>query len=128
MSKMGRILLLLVVGALVTACDVIPTPLLGGELIVMEVANHSARPATLVVAAPGEVTKIVGSVDPAIVPAHKSLTVRFSVPPTGQWAIWANGGELMGQFDLKGRRGNVPMGIDIGEDGSPSWWCKGNCP
>ena len=94
----------------------------------MEVSNQSARPATLVVAAPGDVRDVVGSVDPPIVPAHATVTVRFSVPSSGDWAIWANGGELMGSFDLKGRRGNIPMGIDIGADGSSSWWCQGDCP
>ena len=56
------------------------------------------------------------------------MTVRFFVPASGGWAIWANGGELMGEFDLKGKRGNVPMGIDIGRDGQPGWWCKADCP
>ena len=56
------------------------------------------------------------------------MTVRFFVPASGGWAIWANGGELMGEFDLKGKRGNVPMGIDIGQDGQPGWWCKADCP
>jgi len=106
----------------------IPAPLLGGDAIVMTVTNGSARPATLVVAAPGDVRKIVGTADPSIVPSGSTLTVRFVVPSTNDWAIWANGGELMGPFDLKGRRGKVPMGIDIGADGTPGWWCQENCP
>ena len=128
MSKVRSVLLALVVGSLAAGCDVIPAPLLGGEAIVMEVTNDSARPATLVVAAMGDVRKIVGSADPPFVPAGAKVTVRFLVPPTDDWAIWANGGELMGSVDLKGRRGKVPMGIDIGADGTPGWWCQANCP
>jgi hypothetical protein len=128
MSKIQSVFLALVVGGLVAGCQMIPAPLLGGDAIVMEVTNGSARLATLVVAEAGDVRKIVGSADPAIVPSGATMKVRFIVPPTGNWAIWANGGELMGDFDVKGRRGNLPMGIDIGADGSPSWWCKDNCP
>ena len=128
MSKARRVLCALVIGGTVVGCGVIPTPLLNGEVIVMQVVNHSPRPAALVVAAPGEIGKVVGSVDPAIVPAGQTVMVRFLVPPTGAWAIWANGGELMGNLDVKGARGKVPMGIDIGDDGSPGWWCKANCP
>lgn len=128
MSSVRRVLLALAVGGLVIGCGVIPTPLLDGQLIVMEVANRSPRPAILVVAASGDQGRIVGSVEPASVPAGQTVTVRFSVPPTGSWAIWANGGELMGESDLKGRRGDVQMGIDIGPDGTPSWWCQANCP
>ena len=47
-----------------------------------------------------------------------TVKVRFLVPANDQWAIWANGGELMGEFDVGERRGNIPMGIDIGADGS----------
>jgi hypothetical protein len=128
MSKVRSVLLAFVAGGLVVGCEVIPASLLGGEAIVMDVANQSARPATLAVAAPGAEGTIVGSADPAVVPAHTTVTVRFLVPPTGQWAIWANGGELMGSHDVRGRRGKLPMGIDIGADGSPGWWCQGNCP
>jgi hypothetical protein len=127
-SRVWSVLLAVVVGGLIAGCEVIPAPMLGGEAIVMDVANRSARPATLAVAAPGEERKIVGSAAPAIVPPHTTVTVRFVVPPTGQWAIWANGGELMGSFDVKERRGKIPMGIDIDEGGSPGWWCQGNCP
>jgi hypothetical protein len=102
--------------------------LVGGEAIVMQVANHSPRPVTLAVAAPGDEGRIIGSVDPSIVPAGQTVMVRFLVPPTDHWGIWANGGELMGDYDVNGRRGNIPMGIEVGVDGSPTWWCKANCP
>jgi hypothetical protein len=123
-----RFLLALLYGALVLGCGLMPVPVLNGEVIVMEVANHGAQPATLVVASSGDERKIVGSAEPSIVPAGQTVTVRFVVPPAGHWAIWANGGELMGDRDIGQRRGKLPMGIDIGGDGSPGWWCQANCP
>ena len=126
MSKARRIMLALVVGVVVVGCGFVP--MLGGDVIVMEVANHSPRPVPLVVAAPGELGTVVGAVDPPIVPAGATVTARFSVPRSGTWAIWANGGELMGANDVKERRGALPMGIDIGQNGDPSWWCNENCP
>jgi hypothetical protein len=128
MSTGRRVLLALVVGGLVAGCDVLPVPVLNGELIVMDVANLSPRPARLAVAAPGDESQVVGAVDPAIVPAGRTMKVRFFVPPSGSWAIWANGGELMGDHDIKERRGILPMGIDIGPNGELGWWCNGNCP
>ena len=128
MSAGRRVLLALMVAGLVAGCDLLPVPVLNGELIVMDVANLSPRPARLAVTAPGDESNVVGAVDPAIVPAGRTMTVRFFVPPSGSWAVWANGGELMGDHDVGKRRGIIPMGIDIGADGSPGWWCRGNCP
>ena len=129
MAGMSRRLLLAVVIALwVSGCGALPVPIGGGEVILMNVANNGPGAARLAVAMPGDQGRIVGSADPAIVPAGKTVLVRFVVPAGGHWSIWANAGELMGDFDLKGQRGNVPMGIDIGPDGSPTWWCKGDCP
>jgi len=62
----------------------------------MEVANRGAAPARLAVAASGNVGEVVGSVDPSVIPPGRTVTVNFFVPHAGQWAIWANGGELMG--------------------------------
>jgi hypothetical protein len=126
--RISLALLAVVVGAQLAGCQFVPAELRGGELIVMEVENNSGRPAALAVAAQGNIGEVVGSAEPAVVPAGQTMTVRFFVPASGGWAIWANGGELMGEFDLKGKRGNVPMGIDIGQDGQPGWWCKADCP
>lgn len=123
-----RVLLALIVGGLVAGCDLLPVPVLNGEVIVLDVANFSPQPARLVVAAPGDETRIVGAADPAFVPSGRTMKVRFFVPPTGSWAIWANGGELMGEHDVGKRRGVLPMGIEIGATGDLSWWCKENCP
>jgi hypothetical protein len=126
MSPVRRIAFAIVVGSLVAGCGFVP--MLDGDAIVIEVANHSPRPVPLVVAAPGEIQKIVGAANPAIVPAGATVTARFSVPRSGSWAIWANGGELIGDLDVKGRRGPLPIGIDIDPNGDPSWWCRDNCP
>ena len=113
---------------LLAACQFVPPQLRGGELIVMEVANRSDAPAQLAVAAMGNLGDVVGSAEPSVVPPRRTVTVNFFVPHAGQWGIWANGGELMGEPDLRGRRGNVPMGIEIGADGQASWWCRADCP
>jgi hypothetical protein len=123
-----RVLLAIVVVGLVAGCDVLPTPILDGDLIVLQVTNNSPRPIPLTVAMPGNEQRVVGSVDPRLVPPGTTVMARFLVPRTGNWSIFAGGGELMGSFDLKERRGNPPMGIDIAVDGSQSWWCKDDCP
>jgi len=128
LSNGRRLLLALSLGGVLAACGVLPVPMLDGEVIVMDVTNQSPRPATLVVAAPGQRDKVLGSVDPSVIPARANATVRFLVPKTGQWAIWANDGELMSDTDVGERRGGIPMGIDIGPDGSAGWWCKNDCP
>ena len=94
----------------------------------MEVANRGAAPAQLVVATMGNVGDVVGSAEPPVVPGGRTVTVNFLVPHAGQWAIFANGGELMGESDLRGKRGNVPMGIEIDSNGQVGWWCQANCP
>ena len=124
-----RVLLAVLLAGLFAGCGSLPIPQFGGELIVMEVANESARPATLMVAESGPGGKAVGSVDPAVVPPGTTMIVRFVVPPSGSWAIFANGGEMMGHHDLKERRGDIPMGITIDAQGNQGWWCNGaNCP
>jgi hypothetical protein len=122
------VLLALVIGGIAAGCDVLPTPILNGDMIVLQVTNSSPRPIPLTVAMPGDERRVVGSVDPPVVPPGTTVMARFLVPRTGQWAIFANGGEMMGSFDLKARRGNLPMGIDISSDGSQGWWCTEACP
>jgi hypothetical protein len=124
-----RIVLAFVVGGVVAGCDVLPAPpILNADVIVLQVTNSSPRPIPLTVAMPGDERRVVGSVDPPVVPPGTTVMARFLVPRTGQWAIFANGGELIGSVDVKERRGNLPMGIDISSDGSQSWWCKDACP
>jgi hypothetical protein len=120
--------LALVAGIMVAGCSVVPARFLGGDQIVMEVANNSPRPVALTVAVPGAKGQVVGAADPAVVPPRVTMKVRFIVPPTGQWAIWANDGELMSDADLKGRRGELPVVMEIQQDGNPTWWCEDDCP
>jgi hypothetical protein len=80
------------------------------------------------VARPGNIGDVVGSVDPAVVPPHQTVDASFFVPPTGDWAVFAGGGELMGSFDVKTKRGRIPMGITVEADGNQSWWCEAACP
>jgi hypothetical protein len=127
MTMIVRIVLSLVVGGLVVGCRTVPISIVDANLIVMSVHNSSAKPATLVVAAPGNVTTVVGISDPSVVAPGATVMVGFRVPPGRDWAIWANGGELMGIVDVKQHRGNLSMGIDI-DEGGPSWWCKADCP
>ena len=128
MTMSVRIVLLLALGGVVAGCGTLPIPVADANLIVMSVSNASARPATLVVAAPGEVSTVVGIADPPVVPPGAKMMVRFRVPADRDWAIWANRGELMGSIDVKERRGNLAIGIDIGVTGEPSWWCQDECP
>ena len=129
MRRARRILLAVVVVGLVVGCDVLPAPpIFNADVIVLQVTNSSPRPIALTVAMPGDERRVVGSVDPPVVPPGTTVMARFLVPRTGQWAIFASGGELMGSVDIKERRGNLPMGIDISSDGSQSWWCKDACP
>ena len=94
----------------------------------MEVANDGPRPVSLAVGSPGDRGVIRGSVEPAFLGARQAATVRFLVPPADDWAIFVDGNELMGSFDVGRRRGAIPMGIEIGADGSVSWWCRADCP
>jgi len=128
MRPSAPFVLTLAAAVLVAACQFVPPQLRGSELIVMEVKNGGPGPASLAVAAMGDVREVVGSAEPAVVLPGQTVTVNFFVPNSGQWAIWANGGELMGEPDLRGKRGNVPMGIEIGTDGQPTWWCRADCP
>ena len=108
--------------------SVVPSSLLGGDVILMEVANHSPWPVPLTVAVPGEKGQVVGAADPAVIPPGVTMVVRFIVPPDRDWAIWANSGELMSNADLRGHRGALSVGIEIQKNGDLGWWCEDDCP
>ena len=94
----------------------------------MEVKNGGPRPVELAVASMGNVGEVMGRAEPGVVPPRQTMSVNFFVPTSGQWAIWANGNELMGALDLRGKRGPVPMGIEVDANGGMGWWCKADCP
>ena len=128
MPPFDRRAVALVATVLVAACQFVPPQLRGNDLIVMEVKNGAPRPLALVVATMSDESEVVGSAEPAVVPAGQTMMVNFFVPRSGEWAIWANGGQLMGEPDLRGRRGTVPMGIEVDSNGGLRWWCQGDCP
>lgn len=128
MDVARRFLLALVLGGLVAGCGAFPAPMFGGDLIVLQVANASARPVVMSVATPDPDRTVVGSVEPRIVAAGQTVVARFVVPSSGEWAIYAGDDQLIGAGDTKGKRGQLPMGIDIDANGNSSWWCQGDCP
>ena len=123
-----RLVLMLLAGGSVAACGAFPTPMLGGEAIVLQVANASVRPVALSVASPEDGRTLVGSVDPPVVPPGKTVMAHFLVPPNGRWAISAGDDQLIGDGDVKGKRGQLPIGIDIDVNGNVTWWCQADCP
>ena len=127
-SRVASIVVLMVGVATMAGCEAVPAQFLGGEAILMEVANDGPRPVSLAVAAPGDRGLIRGSAEPALLAPRRTATVRFIVPPTEQWAIFVDASELMGSFDVGRRRGAIPMGIEIAADGSLTWWCRADCP
>ncbi len=54
--------------------------------------------------------------------------MTFIVPPTDDWAIYANGGELIGPIDVGSHVGELPIGIVIDRNGQPGWTSPGNWP
>jgi hypothetical protein len=118
-----------VVGAVLAitlfACDQLPLAPGGTRPLVMEVANQSGRPVPLVVATPGRTSDVVGVAQPALIPPGQTLQVRFFVPVSEAWAIYANGGELIGSIDAPERLAPGSYGIQIGPDGGAGWWAEG---
>ena len=105
------LLLVLVVGGLAAGCDALPgPPILNADVIVLQVTNDSPRPIPLTVAMPGDERRVVGSVDPPVVPPGTTVKARFLVPRTGNWAIFANGGELIRQLRCQGAPGQPADG------------------
>ena len=70
--------------------------------------------------------KLVGTAQPASIPAGATVDVTFTVPPDGQgWAIFVNPtptlGSLIGAIDVPpGVSGRLPLTITINEQGDPS--------
>jgi hypothetical protein len=120
----------LIAGILLVGCELATAPVPAGAIpLVMTVANASPQPARLVVSRSGALGDPVGVAQPDTIPPGTTVKVRFLVPPAGDWAIWVNGGELIGPHDLQRRFGTrADMGIDIDPRGQLSWWCRGNCP
>ena len=110
----------------------------GSRRLVITVTNDSMAPAIVEVARMGlgtgggsgrQVGRAgwVGVAQPASVPPG-TQRVTFMVPPTDDWAIYANGGELIGPIDVGSHVGELPIGIVIDRNGQPGWTSPGNWP
>lgn len=118
-------------GLLVTGCFSGPLPPAGTRPLPVTVMNLSHAPVILEVAPMGLGGVIgrpigqpawTGIARPTTVPPGAKQLVTFFVPQTRDWAIYANGGELMGSSDV-GDRGGLTLGIEVGPNGDPGWSC-----
>jgi hypothetical protein len=100
--------------------------------LIIEVSNNSDRDAVLLVAS-DEGTNFpnvrkVGTARPPLVPPHATINVVFTVPQTGNWAIFVNPspdyGPLLMGMEFGTCAGLVPIGIRVNADGAPGWSSK----
>ncbi len=108
----------------------------GSRQVVITVDNQSPLGATIEVAPMGLGGQIgrpvgparwVGVAEPGSVPPGRH-PVSFLVPPTSDWAIYANGGELIGPLDIGSHLGTLPIEIVIMANGDPAWTSPGDWP
>ena len=107
----------------------------GSRQLIITVRNDSLVPATLEVAPMGlggvglpiGQARWVGVAQPASVPRGVHA-VTFFVPPGRDWAIYANGGELIGPVDVGSHTGALPIEIVIDRNGDPGWTSPGDWP
>ena len=127
---------MLVVATLATS-GCLPGPYVppGSRQLIITVKNDRLVPATLEVAPMGlgglgrpiGQARGVGVAQPASVPRGEQA-VTFVVPPSSDWAIYANGGELIGPLDVGSHVGVLPIEIVIDRSGDPGWASPGNWP
>jgi hypothetical protein len=118
----------LTIAIVLIACDAVPQVLHPGTRVwIIPVQNMSGRPAVLAVAEDGSpMGKIVGTAQPAIVPAGQTVDVTFTVPSTRQgWAVFVNPTPNIGALITAGdvplaASGRLPLLIMVDEQGSPS--------
>ena len=128
--RRGRLIsgIALFVALVAMACDAVPQVLHPGSRVwIIPVDNMSGRPAVLAVAKDGSpMGDIVGTAQPAVVPAHQKVDVIFTVPPDRQgWAIFVNPsptlGALIGASDVPpGASGRLPLSISVDDAGNPA--------
>ena len=99
----------------------------GGRRLVFPVANQSPVEVILSVAEdPGPDRQVVGNATPDHVPAGAVVDVAFDVPPGRDWGIFVNPGPDGGWYIVSGGdvppgvSGEVPLRIDVGQNGEPS--------
>jgi hypothetical protein len=111
-----------------TACDAVPQVLRPGSRVwIIPVQNMSGRPALLAVAKDeSPMGDLVGTAQPAAIPAGQTVDVTFTVPPDRQgWAIFVNPGPNLGALitapDVPpGVSGRLPLTITVDQQGNPS--------
>jgi hypothetical protein len=112
-----------------TACGALPVDLLkpGSSVWIIPVQNTSGRPAVLAVAKDeSPIGDLVGTAQPAVVPAGQTIDVTFTVPGDRQgWAIFVNPtpniGALITAPDVPpGATGKLPLTISVDQAGNPS--------
>lgn len=106
-----------------------------GRVWVVTVENRSPRPALLLVAEDtGPAGRVVGNVNPGVVPAGVTADVTFGIPSGKGWAIWVNRGPNTGPLvtahDVpENATGRMPFKIIIDADGNPGSQMPGPaCP
>lgn len=120
--------LTMALGLVATACDAVPQVLRPGSRVwIIPVQNMSGRPAVLAVAEDrAPMGKLLGTAEPAVVPAGQTMDVTFSVPPDPQgWAVFVNPGPNLGALitamDVPpGVAGRLPLTIKVDQQGNPS--------
>jgi hypothetical protein len=122
----GNMVLALVL--VTTACEYVPQALHPGPRVwIIPVENMSGRPAVLAVAKDGSpMGELVGTAQPAVVPAGQTIDVTFTVPTDRQgWAIFVNPSPTLGALitasDVPpGVSGRLPLTVNVDQQGSPS--------
>ena len=111
----------------VMACDAVPQILHPGSRVwVIPVQNSSPRPALVAVAEDrSPMGNLVGTAQPATVPAGQTVDVTFTVPADrADWAIFVNPGPKFGPVittaDVpEGLSGRLPITILVDAQGLP---------
>ena len=91
----------------------------GSRQLVVSVRNEGSEPALLFVAQDeGVMGELIGTAEPAMVPAGTTSDVVFTIPPAQEWAIFVNptseSGPLVTRHDVPSdATGRVPFWIEI---------------
>lgn len=127
-TRLAVSVLMLLVASASMACDAVPQVLHPGSRVwVIPVQNGSGGPAVLAVAKDeSPMGDLVGTAQPAVVPAGETVDVTFTVPPEPRgWAIFVNPtpqlGALISAADVPpGVSGKLPLTISVDQQGNPS--------
>jgi hypothetical protein len=96
-----------------------PTPtgtVLEGRWISLVVENTGDPDQHLTVVDDRELARVVGVADPAVVPGHATVRVRFFVPDSVPWMVKSNEMLLLSAGDVAGFCGALPIRIHVAWD------------